>query len=296
MKIGVTGASGMLGSAIIKGLSVEHEIFATSRSKGHSPYNVKWDCFDLTDSKKLARWLVDTDVDLVIHCAAMIDVDKCEDSFIEATKINSESTRVLSANLDSLGKKLIYISTDAAFDGKKEGAYIESDKVSPLNVYAKTKLLGEDAVLKTSRGLVLRVNIIGWTADKKKSFFEWLLEGLEEKKNLNLFGDVFFSPLNVTDLTKIISQIIDKELIGIYHCGSRDYCSKYQFGIRVAEIFGLPAYKIAKVRLKDVNLRADRPKNLALDSAKIVNVLGHQLPSVDEAINLMKKQHDMNEC
>jgi dTDP-4-dehydrorhamnose reductase len=295
VKIGVTGASGMLGSAIIKVLSGAHEIFATSRSKGLSLYNVKWDCFDLTDSNHLTRWLVDTDVDLVIHCAAMIDVDKCEDSVIRATKINSESTRALSAHLDRLGKKLIYICTDAVFDGKKKGAYIETDKVFPLNVYAKTKLLGEDSVLKTSRGLVLRVNIIGWRADEKKSFFEWLLEGLKEKKNLNLFDDVFFSPLNVADLAKIISQIIDKELIGIYHCGSRDFCSKYQFGIRVAEIFGLPSNKVTQVSLKDVSLRAHRPKNLVLNSTKLVKVLGHQLPSVDEAINLMKKQYELND-
>ena len=294
MKIGITGASGMLGSAIIKDLSGTHEIFATSRSKGLTLCNVQWDCFDLTDSNRLTGWLVNSDVDLVIHCAAMIDVDRCEDSVVETTKINSESTRVLASHLDSKGKKLIYISTDAVFDGKKEGPYIESDTVLPLNVYAKTKLLGEDPVLKMTRGLVLRVNIIGWRADEKNSFFEWLLKGLEEKQHLNLFGDVLFSPLNVTDLAKIITQIIDKELIGLYHCGSRDHCSKYQFGMRVADIFRLSSEKITQVDIEDVDLNAPRPKNLALDSSKLDRVLGYRLPSVDDAINLMKEQYELN--
>jgi len=294
MKIGITGASGMLGTALVSRLSKIHAIFATSRSKGAEGQNIEWSCFDLTDTTLLNKWLETIKPDVVIHCAAIVNVDLCEDNVKLATKLHIETTEVMANYLDSNGGRLIYISTDSVFDGEKQGAYSESDLVSPLNVYAKTKFFGEKSVQQMRNGLILRVNIVGWTQGKDASFFEWVLKGLIDKVPLNLFHDVYFSPLHVDDLSLIIEKIIDRPIFGLYHCASNDSISKYDFGMQMAKVFGLPDSNINRVSVEEMKFKANRPKNMVLNIEKISFALEHDLPSVIDSIKLMKEQHDKN--
>ena len=196
--------------------------------------------------------------------------------------------------LDSNGGRLIYISTDSIFDGKKQSPYIESDSVSPLNVYAKTKLMGEQPVLSMENGLVLRTNIIGWTHKGGTSFAEWILENLVDNAPLNLFYDVYFSPLHIDSLSSIIERIINNPISGLYHCASRDSVSKYAFGKKMAEIFQLSDLNITRSSVDIMKYKARRPKNMALDVKKISLALECDLPSAVDAIELMKYQYDKN--
>ena len=178
MKIGITGASGMLGTALVACLSKKHDIFATSRNQGVKGKNIEWDCFDLTNITLLNKWLDKIKPNLIIHCAAIVDVDACEDDVETATKLHFETTKFIAEYLERNNDALIYISTDSVFDGKKQTSYRESDVASPLNVYAKTKFMGEEPVQSMSKGLVLRTNIVGWTQEGNNSFAEWILESL----------------------------------------------------------------------------------------------------------------------
>jgi dTDP-4-dehydrorhamnose reductase len=292
MRIGVTGASGMLGTALIDELTNKHEVFATSRRKGFEKDGVQWECFDLTNSQHLNQWLVNVAPDVVVDCAAMVDVDRCEDDVDFATRLHIGTTKIMANYLDRNNKKLIYISTDSVFNGKTDRPYVELDKVDPLNVYAKTKLLGEQPVLLMKDGLVLRTNIIGWSRSGNMSFAEWVLKGLAESKPLTLFDDVVFSPLNVNDLSAIITQTIDSGISGLYHCASKDYISKYDFGIKMAKVFNLSISNIKKISIEDMNFKANRPKNMALNSNKLSSILAQDLPIVIDAIKLMKDQYD----
>jgi len=292
MKVGVTGASGMLGSALITHLSKSYRVFATSRGKGVEGKNIKWDCFDLTDITLLNKWLETNKPDVVIHCAAIVNVDLCEDNVKLATKLHIETTEVMANYLDSNGGRLIYISTDSVFDGEKQGAYSESDLVSPLNVYAKTKIMGEKSAQSMNNGLVLRTNIIGWTQEDKTSFAEWVLNRLNDNAPLNLFYDVYFSPLTVYDLSFIIEKIIEKPILGLYHCGSRDNISKYDFGKKMAEIFQLSDSNINRVSVDSMDFKASRPKNMALNSDKLSDKLQYDIPSAIDSIVHMKNQYD----
>jgi dTDP-4-dehydrorhamnose reductase len=282
----------MLGTALIDELTNKHEVFATSRRKGLEKDGAQWECFDLTNSQHLNQWLVNIAPDVVVHCAAMVDVDRCEDDVDFATKLHIGTTKIMANYLHSNNKKLIYISTDSVFDGKKNRPYVELDKVDPLNVYAKTKLLGEQPVLLMKDGLVLRTNIIGWSRSGDISFAEWIYNGLVECKPLTLFDEVLFSPLNVSDLSVIITQTIDSGISGLYHCASKDYISKYDFGIKMAEVFNLPISNIKKISVEDMNFKANRPKNMALNSNKLSSILAQDLPIVINAIKLMKDQYD----
>jgi len=130
----------MLGARLIIHLSKLYEVFATSRSKGLEGKNIEWDCFDLTNNALLNKWLNESKPDMVIHCAAIVNVDACEDNVKMATKLHVEATKVIVNYLDSNDGKLIYISTDSVFDGKKQRSYNEDDLVRPLNIYAEIGL------------------------------------------------------------------------------------------------------------------------------------------------------------
>ena len=294
MRIGVTGASGMLGSALISHLSKCHKIFATSISRGVGSKNIKWDCFDLTDLVSLNKWLNQTRPDLVIHCAAIVNVDSCEDNSDLAIQLHYKTTKAMADYLNHNNGRLIYISTDSVFDGEKQSAYRESDLTAPLNVYARTKLMGEEPVKLMKHGLVLRTNIVGWTQDGKTSFFEWMLKSLINGQSLNLFYDVVFSPLSVYDLSLIVEKIINKPIFGLYHCASSDGISKYDFGKKMAEIFYLSDLNINRVSADSISFKAKRPKNMALNIEKIEMKLKCDFPSAEDTIKLMKHQYDNN--
>ena len=290
MRIGITGASGMLGTALVSHLSATHHIFATSRSKGIDQQNTVWHSFDLADGDLLNQWLQEVRPEIVIHCAAITDVDLCEERVDLAVSVHVESTKIISEYLNAYGGRLIYISTDSVFDGSGANPYCETDTTNPLNMYAQTKLEGEKFVQSISRGLVLRTNIIGQTGSGRVSFAEWVLEGLVNKKPLNLFHDVYFSPLHVNDLSVMIGKIIEKPIVGLYHCASRDSISKYDFGKQMAELFEVSAANIIRVSVDSMDFKADRPKNMALNTDKIGRSLSYQLPNALEAIKTMKQQ------
>ncbi len=291
MRIGVTGASGMLGNALLSQLSKSHHVFATSRNTGLLGKNINWDCFDLTNLDLLKIWLNKNNLDIVIHCAAIVDVDFCEENFNLSKALHVDTTEVISNYMQSSNGKLIYISTDSVFDGKKLGCYDESEITNPLNIYAKTKLQGEQIALSIDDGLVLRTNIIGWTNNDKTSFFEWLLENLIKKNNINLFDDVYFSPITVNDLSLIIEYILQNPIYGLYNCASSDSISKYDFGLKVCEIFDLSSSNISRVSVDTMNFKATRPKNMGLDVSKITSDLVYNLPSAIDSIKSMNKQY-----
>jgi len=294
MRVGITGASGMLGSMLVSHLSQSYKVFATSRNKSVEGKNIDWDFFDLIDIKLLDEWLDKVKPDIVIHCAAIVNVDFCEENVELVTRLSVETTRVMADYLDSNGGRLIYISTDSVFDGENQGAYSESDLVGPLNVYAKSKLMGEEFVQSMNYGLTLRTNIIGWTKKGNTSFSEWILKSLIDSMPLNLFYNVNFSPLHVYDLSLIIKKIIENPIFGLYNCASSDSISKYDFGKKMAEIFQLSDLNINRVSVDSMKFKASRPKNMALDINKISLALDCNLPSAVNAIELMKYQYDKN--
>jgi dTDP-4-dehydrorhamnose reductase len=275
-------------------LSKSHEIFATSRGKGIEGENIEWSCFDLTNTALLNKWLNKIKPDMVIHCAAMVNVDLCQDNVDLATKLHVETTKVMVNYLDSNDGRLIYISTDSVFNGEKQRSYNENDLASPLNVYAETKLMGEHSVLSMNSGLALRVNIIGWTQEGRASFAEWLLKNLVDNAQLKLFHDIYFSPLHVDNLSLIIEKIIKNPIFGLYHCASSDSISKYEFGKKMAEIFQLSSSNINRISVDDMEFKSVRPKNMALDVGKISSALSYDFPNVVDAIKLMKYQYDKN--
>ena len=291
MNIALTGASGMLGTALIDSFKSEINVFATAREKGLDNINVSWKCFDITDSEELEAWLNYINPDVIIHCAALVNVDECEINQDLAYELHVRSTQIIANHCALKNSHLIYISTDSVFDGTDQKPYSESDPTFPINVYSHTKLLGEQPVLLLKKGTVLRTNIVGWSLKDRLSFSEWVIKNTLLRQQIKLFNDVFFSPINVTELSEIIITIIKMKAYGLFHISSMDQISKYEFGVQVASIFDCPSKYFAKISVDDIGLKAKRPKNVSLSNKKITNLLGKNFSLASNSIVIMRNQY-----
>ena len=129
---------------------------------------------------------------------------------------------------------------------------------------------------------------------RKKAILHLQIGSLIDNTPLNLFYDVHFSPLHVDELSLIIESIIERPVYGLYHCASSDSISKYDFGVQMAKVFGLSDSNINRASVEDMDFKAERPKNMALDSGKLAGKLKRDISSVIDSIKLMKCQYDKN--
>lgn len=292
-KIGVVGASGMLGTAILDQLKGQYRVFATSRHKGYEHPGIEWRLFDLLDSVKLAQWLKDTRPQIVIHCAAIVNVDACEKDIETALAVHAESAQVITDTISTWNGRLIYISSDAVFDGTKKSLYQEEDIPHPLSVYGHTKLQGERITLSVPTGIVLRTTIFGWSLAPRPSFAEWVLRGLVEQTPLTMFTDVIFTPIYVSHFAEICIRLIEMSgLTGLFHLSGCSILSKYDFAIKLGTHFGLSTQNIIPVSVDTIKLGAKRAKNMTLANTKLSQALNDKLPSVDAGIEYFKCQYD----
>jgi len=291
-KVLITGGSGLLGSNLVKLMEDKFEVHTIvhehpMKFKTCQAYNV-----DITQGNDLLKTVKKISPQCIIHTAALTNVDYCEAHRDETWKINVKGTRNVTAAADKTNSKIIYISTDSVFDGKK-GMYTEEDPPNPVNYYALTKLEGEKIVLKSATPrVIVRTNIYGWNAQKKVSIAEWMLNTLLEKRKLTLFSDVFFNPILVNNLSDVIMEILEKDLRGLFHVAGSERCSKLQFGLVLAEVFDLDKNLIKPVLLSDKNLVAERPKDPSLSVERIKREVKTKLLNVREGLENFKNLYD----
>jgi dTDP-4-dehydrorhamnose reductase len=218
-------------------------------------------------------------------------VDWCEDHPEEADEINSQVPATLAEIAQSLGARLVYISTDAVFDGKS-GNYSEIDIPNPLNEYARSKLRGEQFVRQHPDAVIVRVNIYGWNAQAKLSLAEWVLQELTAGRMVPGFTDVWFNPILVNDLAETILSLAEKGSSGIYHAAGSQRVNKFEFAQRIARIFGFEPSNIRPTLLAEASLRAARPPDMSLNTGKVVRELGRAMPDVNSGLIRFRQLRD----
>jgi dTDP-4-dehydrorhamnose reductase len=281
----VTGASGLLGaSVVLHARSLGLDVAGLYRCHPLQVPGTAMCRVDLMDLAATRELLMDLKPEAIIHCAAATNVDWCEVHREEAEKVNVRASSLLAEIAGDLNAHLIYISTDAVFDGR-QGNYSEADEPTPLNVYGWSKLSGERAVLEHhTSALIVRINIYGWNAQEKLSLAEWFLRHLREEEQVPGFTDVTFCPMLVNDLADILLQMLDRRLSGLYHVTGSETISKYEFGRRVATAFGLDPGKVVPTRIREASLQARRPLDISLNTAKICQAMGFEMPGVDAGL------------
>lgn len=282
-KILVTGAFGQLGTSLCEVLS-NKSILATGRiiTTTEKYRSVE---LDITNQKNVEELIHNYKPDIIIHLAAMTDVDGCEKDPEIAFDVNVRATENLLKNFRG---KFIYISTDYVFDGE-EGPYSEDDKVNPVSVYGKTKLYGESLIKESDIDwVILRSNIIFSYNDRTKaSFVNWVVDSLKRKQIITVVNDQWNNPTWTNDLANVISMIIKKNISGLYHYGGGDFLNRLEFAKMIASAFSLDRELIQPITTPELNWLAQRPLKSGLYTNKIELDLGIEPLPIQKALDKM---------
>ncbi|MEW6504686.1 MAG: SDR family oxidoreductase [Chloroflexota bacterium] len=285
MRILVTGASGLLGLNFALRYHTDHQVSGVVHRHPLRNPPFRQIVADLSDSQLLEAVLEQTQPEVVLHCAALANLDECERNPQRAFQVNVELPEMLARCAVRDGFRLVHLSTDAVFDGQR-GEYTEEDTPNPLSVYACTKWQAEQRVLETCpQALVARVNFYGWSLSGQRSLGEFFFYNLKEGRPVKGFTDVIFCPLEATQLADLLLRLVEKEAAGLFHVVSRECQSKYQFGVNLARRFGLDERLIEPVSVMEGGLVARRSPNLSLRTDKLRTALGEEPPGQAAALD-----------
>lgn len=284
----IAGASGFLGAnALLEALDAGHEAVGAFHDTPIASNGARTICADLSDQKVARELLEALRPDWVLNCAALADVDGCERDPELARRINAELPRALAAGCREAGVRLVHISTDSVFDGRR-GSYEESDHVHPVNVYSRTKLEGETAVSEElPDALIVRTNFFGISPGERTGLADWIIRELMAGHRIAGFTNVVFTPLIANEVVRVIFGMMDSGMSGLYHLGGSTQLTKHDFAVLLARVLELDEKLVRPARLSDAELAAERPKNTSLCSSRAEAALGRRMASVDSSIALL---------
>ena len=270
----ITGATGLLGRAVVKqlALSGEHELIATGFSRAQAGiYKL-----DLTDDNAIDQFIVSQQPDVIVHCAAERRPDVSEQFPEAALALNLGATAALAKAAKQQRAWLIYISTDYVFDGTTP-SYIESDAPNPVNFYGESKLRGEQLLLETSADFaVLRLPILyGQVEQVEESAVLVLLNQLLDKQSQNVDHWAIRSPTSTQDVAMAIEKMIalkldNETLKGVYHFSAKEVMSKYQMLLVLGELLELDGQHLSPV--SEPTDSAKRPHDCTLSCQRLESI------------------------
>ncbi len=258
MKIVITGSNGQLGQDCIQVLEKQHELFPFSSQK-----------LDITRQDQVAVNLDAIKPDVIINCAAYTAVDRCEEEQERCMKVNGEGPGLLAKQCATLNAKLIHISTDYVFNGAKQipEPYLESEPVSPVSQYGKSKLAGEENVQKeTDNHLIIRT---AWLYGiEGNNFLKTMLRLAKDdpKRVIKVVNDQYGSLTWTYRLAQQIQHILSTDLTGTIHATSEGYSTWYQGAKYFLETMNVP-HLIEPCTSKDYPTPAKRPANSILENS-----------------------------
>lgn len=278
---------GFLGDQLIREITNAQKIpIGTEFTQAETNSELK---VDIRKVDSISNCVLKVKPDLIVNCAANVRLDFLENNEDLAFAVNSLGAKNVAEVAEQNKIRLVHISTDGVFDGIK-GMYVESDTPNPINVYGKSKLLGEQFVRDNCNDhVIVRTNFYG--IDRHgRHLLNWILSSLKEKKEIVGFNDIIFTPLEVSNLCKMIIEVASTDYKGILHLASNETISKYNFALAVADAFGLDKDLVKRGTSNDVKLVARRPKNTSLSNNKSRGLLKTKVISLKDSL---KKLSDL---
>lgn len=268
MRVAITGAKGQLGRSLTESFQ-SHELLLMDLPE-----------HDVTE-RDIVPLISDFGPELVIHAAAMTDVDGCEREPDVAYRVNALGTRNVALACQRCDAPMLYISTDYVFDGSSDEPYLEYSEPKPTSVYARSKLAGEELV----RDLLKRFYVVrtGWLyARGGNNFVEKILQLADEKRELSVVTNEFGSPTYAPDLAEAILRLIQHPLYGVYHLINEGSCSRYEFAAKILEMAGKEDVQLRPVK---IYARAARvPRHAVLRNFSAATQLGIMLRPWEDAL------------
>ncbi len=285
MKILICGGKGQLGSDCTRVLGGKYDVASLGSKE-----------LDITDPAAVHEAVQENAPDLILNCAAFTKVDECEIRKDLAWRVNAEGPRNLAHIAGSLGLRLIHISTDYVFDGRKKvpEPYTEADDPTPLSYYGTTKLEGEKAITEaTDDYIILRT---AWLYGiRGHNFLKTILRSVlkDSGRGIRVVDDQFGSPTWSSNLARQIMRLIETRGKGIYHASSEGYCTWYELASCFLMKMGI-SHAISRCSTEEFHLPAIRPVNSILENQRLktegANVMDHWKDSLDQFVLKFKNR------
>ena len=300
MNIIVTGANGLLGQHLVTAL-VKFGYGMLALGKGEcriKDFTGKYLDLDITDGVAVREVIVSHKPDLIIHAAAMTNVDQCEKDKQECYNVNVTATRFLIDAAKEVQSKIIYLSTDFVFDGMT-GPYKEEDIMSPVNYYGSTKVAAEKAIMESGLrwAIVRTVLVYGQTVEgTRTNIINWVKSSLEQEKHIRVVSDQFRTPTFVDDLVTGIMLLIEKSLDGIFHISGREEMTPYDMAIETAKFLKLDESLIEKVDSSNFSQAGLRPAKTGFRIDKARKELGFEPRGFRETLEIMFGENESSKA
>lgn len=294
VKILITGANGLLGQHLTKLLiDKNYQVVATSRGESRLPFqpsdNYTYHSMDIANAFDTYAVMNREKPDVVVHAAAMTQVDDCELQPEQCERINVQGTAQILTDAETFSSHFIFISTDFVFDGE-QGNYKEEDDTLPISLYGFSKLQAESMVQTSDipfaivRTCLVYGNLLKGT---RSNIVSWVKDSLEQGKTIQVVSDHVRTPTYVEDLAKGIALIIEKKATGIYHISGKDWLTPYDIALKTAAKYNLDAGKIVKVDAATFKQPGRRPMKTGFVIEKARTDLGYEPITFDEGLSLM---------
>ena len=276
MNILVTGANGQLGNEMRRvSLDSRNRYLFTDVNE-----------LDITDATAVCNMLKKEQIDVIVNCAAYTNVDRAEDDFAMADLLNNKAVENLAVAAAETGAMLIHVSTDYVFRGDKNIPCRESWETDPLGVYGKTKLAGEQSLVKAGcKYLIFRT---AWLYSPfGKNFVKTMRQLTSTKDSLKVVFDQVGTPTYAGDLAALIYNIIEENLLdrqGVYHFSNEGVCSWYDFTVAIHRLAGITSCKVKPLHTAEYPAKANRPAYSVLDKTKIKTTFGIEIPHWEESL------------
>ncbi len=293
-KILITGANGLLGQKTVQTFANEttHELILTDvQESAEDTHGFVYFPLDITKKEDVKESVRKYTPDIIINTAAYTNVDGCETEKVQSWRVNVDAVKhfIIASRINS--SKIIHISTDYVFDGKI-GNYDESSKPNPLSYYGKGKLASENALITSgvTHAIIRTMIIYGTGKNLRLNFALWLIEKLKNKEPVNIVNDQFGQPTIVDDLALALLMIVNRDKTGLFHVSGSEYISRYEFALKLAEVFGFDKRLVLPIKTSELNQAAPRPMNSSFILLKAETELGLKPLNVTEGLFFLKSQ------
>jgi dTDP-4-dehydrorhamnose reductase len=282
VKLLVTGATGLVGREVVSAaVRRGHTVYAgwhERRPEAGTPVKL-----DITDSGSV-RNAFDMSPDVVVHLAALTDVDRCEVNEAMANELNCLATESIAREAVARGVYMVFVSTDYVFDGKR-GLYAEDDKPHPVNKYGWSKLKGEQAVEDASvNSCIARISTPYGVHPFRRSFATFLADKLAAGEEVSVASDQFTSPTYTVDLSLALVEIAERRIAGILHVSGSERCSRLNFATALADRLSLDKLLIKPVLMSEIPWKAPRPRDSSLNVNRAIGLLRFRPSSLGDSL------------